>query len=589
MKTADILANAPAGRVDAIRSEQVRALYRNATAGLLTSLAAGVILVGLLLYFGDLPAWTLWTWVGLAALQTAVRIGVCIAYQRAIARAPPGAPLDWRLWARRFTAGCLASGLSWGFGALWLMDPGHFDRQLLVVLVICALCYGALTSFASWLPAVYAFLIPALIPVTIWAALQGDPGHWVFAALSAIWVPMVAVLARNHGRSTVESLALRYENLDLLGDLQRQRDIAEQSNIAKSRFLASASHDLRQPVHALGMFVGALRAHGLRGPAARLLNHIESSDGALDSLFSSLLDISRLDAGVIDAQVGAVRLDPILKRVCGDSQTKVVQKNVALTLVPSSAIVFSDPELLERVVRNIGSNAVRYTERGRIVVGVRRRGGRARIEVWDTGPGIAAGQRQDIFQEFFQVANPARDRSQGLGLGLAIVRRLTNLLDHPLTLESWPGRGSVFKVEVPLADAADLPVLETAPPVTAGPGLILVIDDEIAIQHAMSDLLQSWGHEVIAAGSGEEIMARIVDCPRRPDLIICDYRLRGENGIAMIDRLQSEFNEDIPAMLVTGDTAPDRLTEASESGLMLLHKPLPEARLRAAIGAMMPA
>jgi signal transduction histidine kinase/CheY-like chemotaxis protein len=589
VKNADILANAPAARVDAIRSEQVRALYRNATAGLLASLAAGVMLVGLLLYFGDLPPWTLWTWLGLAVLQTAARIATFIAYQRAIARAPAGAALDWRLWARRFTAGCLASGLIWGLGALWLMDPGHFDRQLLVVLVICALCYGALTSFASWLPAVYAFLVPALIPVTVWAALQGDPQHLVFAALSAIWVPMVAVLARNHGRATTESLALRYENLDLLADLQRQKDIAEQSNIAKSRFLASASHDLRQPVHALGMFVGALRAHGLKGPASRLLNHIESSVGALDNLFSALLDISRLDAGVIEVQVVAVRLDPILKRVCGDCQAEASQKGIRLTLVPSSTIVSTDPVLLERVVRNIVTNAVRYTERGRIVAGVRRKGGRARIEVWDTGPGIAASQRQDIFQEFFQVANPARDRSQGLGLGLAIVRRLTNMLDHPLALDSWPGRGSVFKVEVPLAQVEDLPAQETVAHVAAGPGLILVIDDEIAIQHAMSDLLQSWGHEVIAAGSGEEIIARIADCNRRPDLIICDYRLRGENGIAVIERLQSEFNDDIPAMLVTGDTAPDRLTEASESGLMLLHKPLPEARLRAAIGAMMPA
>jgi CheY-like chemotaxis protein len=337
------------------------------------------------------------------------------------------------------------------------------------------------------------------------------------------------------------------------------------------------------------MFVGALRAHGLRGPAARLLNHIESSVGALDSLFSSLLDISRLDAGVIEADVTAVRLEPILRRVCGDCQGEATQKGVGLTLLPCSAVVFTDPVLLERVVRNIVANAVRYTERGRIVVGVRRRAGRARIEVWDTGPGIAASQRQDIFQEFFQVANPARDRSQGLGLGLAIVRRLTNLLEHPLTLDSWPGKGSVFKVEVPLAEAEDLPAPDTAPHVAAGPGLILVIDDEIAIQQAMADLLQSWGHEVIAAGSGEEIIARMADCPRRPDLIICDYRLRGENGIAVIERLQSEFNEDIPAMLVTGDTAPDRLTEASESGLMLLHKPLPEARLRAAIGAMMPA
>jgi CheY-like chemotaxis protein len=196
-----------------------------------------------------------------------------------------------------------------------------------------------------------------------------------------------------------------------------------------------------------------------------------------------------------------------------------------------------------------------------------------------------------VFQEFYQLGNPERDRAKGLGLGLAIVERLTTLLDCPLTFRSQPGKGSVFKVAVPLASEAELAAAVVEPAALPGaprPGLILVVDDEIWIQEAMRSLLESWGHEVIAAGSSRELMERLAQRSTRPDLVICDFRLRGEeNGIGVIQRLRSEYGEDLPGVLISGDTAPDRLKEAQQSGFLLLHKPVPNGRLRAAIGNLM--
>jgi CheY-like chemotaxis protein len=230
---------------------------------------------------------------------------------------------------------------------------------------------------------------------------------------------------------------------------------------------------------------------------------------------------------------------------------------------------------------------VRYTEQGRVLIGCRR-GAQLRVQVWDTGPGISEGHREKIFEEFFQIANPGRDRSQGMGLGLAIVRRLTGLLDHALRLTSVPGGGSMFEVSLPVSEFVDAhPVLERIAPVSTG-GLVLVVDDEAAICEAMSRLLEIWGHQVIAALSGADMLARLATCDQRPQLIVCDYRLQdGENGIDVIRRLQFEFNEEIPAMLITGDTAPDRLQSARDSGFLLLHKPLSAERLREAIRTTM--
>jgi CheY-like chemotaxis protein/anti-sigma regulatory factor (Ser/Thr protein kinase) len=306
----------------------------------------------------------------------------------------------------------------------------------------------------------------------------------------------------------------------------------------------------------------------------------------MDTLFSALLDISRLDAGVVEARPKAFPLQPLIERICREHADEAEAKGILLISRPTRAVAYSDPVLVERILRNLISNAVRYTQEGGVLVGCRGREA-VRVEVWDTGFGIPAELHEQVFEEYFQLANPERDRTKGLGLGLAIVRRLTELLQCDLRLRSRPGRGSCFSITLPRAEVADdaVEAVGEAPLLAAGRGHVLVVDDEAAICAAMSELLSGWGYRVTTAQSGEEALALIGE---RPDMLVCDYRLReGETGIAVIGRVRERYGADIPAMLITGDTAPDRLAEAQASGLVLLHKPVSNGKLRAAMVNLM--
>ena len=524
-------------------------------------------------------------WVGVHAIHAALRVWLCLAYRRAEPR-----PCDWQGWIRIITFSSAVGGCITGFAALWALQPGQIEEQAFILIFYAGVGSVSVSTGATYLPAFYGFFLPGLLPSLIWCALRGDGVHYALAFAMAIFMAITASFAQQFNGHFIQAMRLRFENADLVGDLRREKEAAEQANIAKSRFLASASHDLRQPVHALGMFVGALQVCEMGDEARRLVDHIERSVSATDSLFGSLLDISRLDAGVIQSHPLPFPIQALLERVCDDYTADADRKGVRLVLCQSTLILDSDPVLIERILRNIVSNAVRYTDRGRILVGCRRRGAMASVEVWDTGRGIPVEHQENVFQEFYQIGNPERDRTKGLGLGLAIVRRLTELLGCPLGLRSTPGKGSMFRLDIPWASQTapglhlPLPELEVAQH-AAGSGLVLVLDDELAIQEAMRSLLESWGFTVITAGSYSEMLGLIANCHDQPALIICDYQLRGqENGIEVIQRIQSEYNEDIPAMLITGDSAPDRLKEAQESGFVLLHKPVANSRLRAAIG-----
>jgi signal transduction histidine kinase/CheY-like chemotaxis protein len=568
--------------IQRIRAEQVRLLYAAGGLSMIVTLGIGSTVALLLIRAGTLTPGIGATWIAAMVIHTSLRLVLRAAFFRAN-------PSDgeWKRWADRFLVGAVAGALTWGIGSLWLLAPGHLDLQLLFVATLIAVIYGAISAFGSYLPAFFALFLPAFLPVVAWFLWQGDLIHYAIAGMFVAWVPTVGALARRYSRSLEEALRLRFVNAALVEDLTAQKAIAEQASLAKSRFLASASHDLRQPVHALGMFVGALRSHRLQARSRALIDQVDASVAALDGLFTSLLDISRLDAEAVQNQPADIAVQPLLDRVCRDLAAEAEAKDIALIVVPTRAAVRSDPLLLERVMRNLIGNAVRYTASGAVLVGCRRRGDNLSLEVWDTGPGIAPEQREAVFEEFFQVSNPDRDRSKGLGLGLPIVRRLTDILSHPLAMQSEPGKGTVFRVLAPRAMAAGAPVEVIEPSFAAPPGgLILAIDDEQAIRAAMRELLSGWGHQVLAVSGGASAL-HAVNGGARPDLIICDFRLRdGESGIAVIEALRERLGGDVPAILLTGDTAPENLRLALASGYPLLHKPLAHARLRAAVGSL---
>lgn len=407
----------------------------------------------------------------------------------------------------------------------------------------------------------------------------------------AAWITVMSI--RTHRRQRAAELAAEHERqlvARLAVDLRHQKELAEEASLTKSRFLAAASHDLRQPVHALSLFIGALRSVPMNPKGQRLLDQIESSADAMDRLFAALLDISKLDAGIVEVRRQPFALDAVLSRVCDDYRREAAIKGLKLSYLRCRVIVDSDPTLVERIARNLISNAVRYTNAGRIIVGCRRRGSSVALQVWDTGQGIPADQQSLVFGEFYQVDNPERDREKGLGLGLAIVRRVAELLECDVHLRSERDRGSCFEITLPRAAEAAAPVAETVEETQAthSTGLVVVIDDEKAIRAGMSALLIDWGYEVLATGSADEAIQLLASYTTKPALLICDLRLRaGENGIEAIEKLRTEYNEAIPAMLVTGDTAADRLSEARASELPMLHKPVPNSRLRAAINHLL--
>jgi signal transduction histidine kinase len=354
------------------------------------------------------------------------------------------------------------------------------------------------------------------------------------------------------------------------------------ANLAKSRFLAAASHDLRQPLHALGLFVAQLRGHMKSTEGGRLVERIDAAITAMNELFNALLDISKLDAGVLAINVTEFPVAHLLNRMESTFREAAHEKGLSFQLVSSSAWVRSDPILLERIVLNLVSNAVRYTSSGSVVVGCRRRSDTVHIEVWDSGPGIPKDQRRNIFGEFYRLAG---DNEQGgLGLGLAIVDRLCTLLGHSIQLVSTVGTGSRFSVVVPLAatrgQIAEPQPAQIAIDATRGK-LVLVIDDDALVLDSMGGLLRNWGCRVVAAATPDEALADRAP-EERPDLIICDYHLaHGQSGIAAIADLRKVYGSAVPAFLISGDIAPDRLREARESGYHLLHKPLSAMALRA--------
>ncbi|WP_156927284.1 ATP-binding response regulator [Azospirillum halopraeferens] len=374
---------------------------------------------------------------------------------------------------------------------------------------------------------------------------------------------------------------------------QAAREESERANAAKARFLAAASHDLRQPFQAMRLFLGVLDQQIDPGAAAhatvqKLSNALEAGE----RLLHALLDISILDSGQLTPKPVDLALDELLSNLVEEVRPQAMDKGLTLKARLHPARVHADPLLLERIVRNLLSNAVRYTRTGTVMIAMRRRGDAIRVEVWDTGFGIPEEQRAAIFEEFHQLENPERDRTRGFGLGLAIVQRLAGLMKLPLDVRSQVGRGSVFAVSVPLSRIATAPRADTVPGAGSGDTLsgrtVLAVDDEEMVLFGLRMMLEAWGCTVVAAADLGEVIAGLDQMDNPPDIILTDLRLPGESsGFDVIRRVRRLYRRDVPAIVLTGETFESPLAGGNHPRCWMLRKPLQPDELRQVlIGAL---
>jgi signal transduction histidine kinase len=491
------------------------------------------------------------------------------------------APVHRRAWlVLLFSASAL-----WGMGPPLFLSENPSAATLLTGIFLAAASLSA-PLVVAWRSAIYASLLPALAPLLLTLALGPLIGvspfsanSFLLAALAAAFLLVLERLMMAQNDSLALLLAVRFHNEDLVRQLRSQVDVAARANQEKTRFVASAAHDLRQPLHALGMFCATLDQRLNDTPERPLVRNMMNAIESLEESFGAMLDISRLDAGVVQTAAQTFPIRDIFRRLYQQFGGDAEARSLALRFRATRRIVRTDPLLLERVLSNLVQNALRYTHDGGVLVAARRNPRGIALEVWDTGLGIPADKIEMIFREFYQIENPERDRGRGLGIGLAIVQRICNLLGHPLEVHSTVGRGSLFRVVVPAGDAnavdETVPEGDTLPPRNLGTVTVLLIDDERAIREATRELLRPLHVDVIVAANITEAVELARESSATIDMILSDWRLRGqENGVEAVLAVRAVAGAATPAVLITGDTSPELLKTAHENGLVVLHKPL---------------
>lgn len=530
------------------------------------------------------PAPQILAWAVLTHVTQAIRFARTLAYVRT-----PAAQRDPIAAARWYQRSVGLAGAIWGL-APWLFFPvGNTALISLMVLIMLGMGLASVTSLASYRSSIFYFVVPMLSGLALALIWQGSAVLVAMGVGVLVFMSGTLRFAWTHNRVLTDALRARYVNEALARDLTAQVDLVERASREKTRFFASASHDLRQPLHSLGLFGAAILARLKGTPEEPLARNLMHCVDALEVTFNSMLDASKLDAGVVVAHPEPVALAAVFKRLQTSFGKYAEAQGLSLRFKPGGKHVLADPALLERLLGNLVHNAIKFTQHGGVVVVARSRSraSQVSIEVWDTGQGIAAREKEHIFEEFYQVGNRERDRAKGLGMGLAIVRRLSELMAMPVQVQSTPRRGTVMKVLARAAAALDVPSMSD---VRSGAfralhGLrVLVVDDEETVRESSAVALGLYGMQVELADGPGPALAIARRLGRELDLLIVDFRLRdGEDGIQLVAQMRSLLGRPLPALLVTGDTALDRVREAQQSGLRVLYKPVRTQELAEAI------
>jgi signal transduction histidine kinase len=472
----------------------------------------------------------------------------------------------------------------------WLADAPALRSTLTGPLLAGAALVLALVLAPLGRATAVVALLPASEGLARLVEGQAAAGRWQGAAyFAAALAPAgLALLVHHRWHRTQRALLQRDDHLRTL---EQARDAALRADQEKSRFLAIASHDLRQPVHALGLFAATLEKRLQGSTEEPLVRNVMRSIDGLERSFNAMLDISRLDAGTIEPNIQHFPLRDLFRRLHMHYAGQAEVAGLGLRFSPGGKSVSSDPQLLERILGNLVQNALKYTEQGGVVVVARSTPSHTNLEVWDTGIGIRAVDLPRIFDEFYQVGHGERSRAQGLGMGLAIVKRLAHLLGYRLTVASRPGNGTMFRLSIPLGGLPEIQdvtaAADTLPMRVLQPRSVLVIDDEEPIREGLRILLEEWGYAAVVAGTAEEARQAVQALDAPPDLILSDLHLGdGPDGIAAIEAVRHLCGHEVPAILVTGDTTHDELRRATDSGHTVLFKPLQPRKLFNALRGM---
>lgn len=493
-------------------------------------------------------------------------------------KAESGLPLEKRIRLVSYLA--LASGLVQAMSVLFFPFEDAAE-QALHTLILLTLATGAVIYTAGHPRTYLPYMLPivlALTPAWWFMAAIASERPWlagIFGILLLFYAYNLVGYARDTWAMFINAAALRHQERQQSEKLAKAVRKAEAASQAKTRFLAAASHDLRQPIHTIALLTGVLKLRHQDGESKEVVRLLDTVVQSLSGQLDDLLDISKLDAGVVKASVQPLSLPRFLRNRLEEVRNEASAKHLGLHLdADQPATVLTDPNLLERVLRNLLNNAVKFTEQGEVRLSLSIEDDQAVVRIRDTGCGIAPERQQDVFQEFIQLNNPERDRAKGMGLGLSIVDRLCRLLDIDLRLTSQVNVGSTFELRMPLQDVGgsnERPLLMSS--VSVRPGLrVMVVDDERTVRNATAWLLTEVGCECLLAEDLDEAVR--LAARQSPDIVLADFRLRAEEtGIAVIQALR-ESQPALPAAIISGDIGPEQLQAIEQAGLTLLHKPL---------------
>ena len=516
-------------------------------------------------------------WAALVVLLTAARVKLVLAFKsKGSSRSP-------QYWLNAFSLGALFSGMLWGMLLLYILEPSLDKDILLLSLIFIGMSAGSVVPSSTYLPCSFSFSTPIILPFAVYL-LQESNDLRLIGILLIIFLLSMLSFSVMVNRNILRSIRLSFENSDLLDDLKIQKELAEQASIDKSRFLAATSHDLRQPLHALDLYLGTLQVQLDEDEHVALVNKASASSQALSELLNVLMDISRLDSGDVAINTKLFSLKKVIESLDDEFELLAQEKGIKIELDLGEIYVRTDPILLSRMLRNLLSNAINHNQDCTIKLKTAKSEGEVVISIKDSGCGIAESELDNIFSEFYQLNNPERDRSKGLGLGLAIVKRLSVLLAIKVDVSSESGKGSEFLLTLPVepmnAKPSEESVLMTN---TDLAGLFfIVIEDEEAVRDALRMLLRAWGCEVLLASSEQELMTSLIkDNYPAPDIIISDYRLRESKvGTDAVQSVREHFKQTIPTIIITGDTSEVIETTVRQAGCQLLFKPVNSQTLR---------